>query len=376
MNKKIYLALAVALLSTTACTKISPLDVDDEAQAALLARDRKKWAEEAEQLKKNQADSAALSEENKRLREIYLEDLRAYKKTKHPVMFGWFSAWNPASPDKTFSLDNLPDSVDFISNWGQQWNLDEVRMAEFKRLKERGIRMTAGWIVEGVGNGLQNAPAGGWSTDPHTAIAQYARAIADSVIKYGYDGIDVDYEPGFSSPWKLGKPNPMHCGDWVDQTTGERITDWSKNPNRPIISCEQNGNKEYENLFFTKLREYLPEGTMLNVNGSIDYLDPSITSLFNYFVYQSYNNTPSRWVSTTTQVMRANSKITADQFIYTESFQTNPINANGFVKNYAEFAKANKAGGIGAFHINEDYLYSKYANVKNAIQLLNPAMDK
>ncbi|MDY5857964.1 MAG: glycoside hydrolase family 18 [Porphyromonas sp.] len=373
-NKRIYLALlAAALVGTASCSKVSPLDVDDEAQAALLERDKKKWAEEAETLAKNRADSAAISEENKRLREIYLADLRAYKKTKHPVMFGWFAYWNPTSPDKTFSLDQLPDSVDFISNWGQQWNLGSERIEQWNRLREKGTRMTAGWIVEGVGNGLQNAPEGGWSTDPFKAIEQYAQAIADSVKKYGYDGIDVDYEPSFSSPWKLSKHNKMHCGDWVDQTTGAPIDDWSKNPNRPIISCSPTENKQYENHFFTKLREYLPKGSLLNVNGSIDYLDPSVTSVFDYFVFQSYNNTASRWTSTADRVMSANKDITADQFIYTESFQNNPANANGFNR-YVTYGQ--RYGGIGAFHINEDWLYSKYNNVRSVISTLNPPMDK
>ena len=92
-------------------------------------------------------------------------------------------------------------------------------------------------------------------------------------------------------------------------------------------------------------------------------------------MFQSYNNTPGRWRSAARSVMRANSKITADQFIYTEGFQNNPTNANGFSR-YVDFAKANNAGGIGAFHINEDYLYSGYNNVKNAIKALNPPMDK
>lgn len=365
INKKVYWALAtLAILASTACSKVSPLDVDDEAQAALLVRDQKKWAEEAEILKKNKADSALIAEENKRLREIYLEDLRAYKKTKHTVMFGWFAYWNPTSPDPTFSLDHLPDSVDFISNWGQQWNLGPERLAQWDRLREKGTRMTAGWIIENIGDGLKNAPEGGWSNDPHTAIEQYARAIADSVAKYNYDGIDLDYEPQFASPFKAGN----HCGDWPK--SGE---EWSTK--RALISCSQGSNKEYENLFFTKLREFLPKEKMMNINGSIGWIDPKVTGLFNYFVYQSYNAVWSTWVSTTSQVMAANPKITLDQFIYTETFQTSPPNANAFGR-YVTHAKNVKAGGIGAFHINEDYLYSKYQNVRSAISALNPPMDK
>lgn len=357
---KIATALALTMLAgVVSCTKVAPIDVDDIPQAKLLERDKKKWAEEDALLAKNKADSAAIAEENKRLRELYLEDLRAYKKSKHMVMFGWFAYWNPTSPDKTFSLDHLPDSVDFVSNWGQQWNLDEVRKGQLARLQEKGTRMTAGFIIENVGDGLQNAPEGGWPSDPDAAVDAYAKALCDSIAKYNYDGIDIDYEPAYRSPFKDGN----HCGDWEVPT---KIA---------LISCDRSTNKERENRFFRKIRELLPAEKMLNINGSIDYLDKSVTGLFNYFVYQSYNNTATSWLSTTSKVMRENSSIKPEQFIYTETFQTAPNKAASFVKNYAEKIKnlQGQAGGIGAFHINEDYLYGpEYKNVKAAISLLNP----
>lgn len=365
---KAYIALTLALgLGVVSCTKVSPLDVDNEAQAELLKRDTKKWAEEEETLAKNRADSARQAEENARLRLAYLEDLRAYKKTEHPVMFGWFAYWNPASPDKTFSLDHLPDSVDFVSNWGQQWNLDAARLEQWERLREKGTRMTAGFIIEGVGNGLQNAPQGGWSNDPYTAIEQYARALADSIAKYNYDGIDVDYEPQFRSPFKNGN----HCGDPQNWTVG--MADWHLT--RPIISCQQTSNKDYENFFFTKLREFIPAEKMVNINGSIGWIDPSVYDKFNYFVFQSYNGTAGSWTGTAQSVIRRDSRIKPSQFIYTESFQSNKANADAFGTRYLPLVKQQRYGGIGAFHINEDYLYSEYKNIRDAITSMNPPMN-
>lgn len=365
---KTYLALTLALgLGMASCSKVNPLDVDNEAQAELLKRDKKKWAEEAETLAKNRADSARQAEENARLRIAYLEDLREYKKTEHPVMFGWFAYWNPASPDKTFSLDHLPDSVDFVSNWGQQWNLDAARLEQWERLREKGTRMTAGFIIEGVGNGLQNAPEGGWSTDPHTAITQYAQALADSIAKYNYDGIDVDYEPQFASPFKAGR----HCGDPQNWTVG--MVNWHLT--RPIISCQQTSNKEYENLFFTKLREFIPAEKMVNINGSIGWIDREVLDKFNYFVFQSYNGTAGNWTATAQTVMRTNPNIKKSQFIYTESFQSNKANADAFGSRYVPYVVSQGYGGIGAFHINEDYLYSEYKNIKDVIKTLNPPMN-
>lgn len=365
---KTYLALTLALgLGMASCSKVNPLDVDNEAQAELLKRDKKKWAEEAEIKEKNRQDSIRMAEENKRLREVYLADLRAYKKSKHPIMFGWFASWNPTSPDKTFSLDHLPDSVDLVSNWGQQWNLSSEMKAELARLQERGTRMTIGFIIEHIGEGLRNAPEGGWSSDPYQAAEQYARALADSIEKYNYDGMDIDYEPSFSSPWKAGK----HCGDPQNWTVG--MPNWAET--KPLIACTQTGNKEYENHFFTKLREYMPEHKLLNINGSIHYLDTRVLDKFNYFVWQSYNGTGNNWTATTTSIIARKPTLRRDQFIFTESFQTRPDNANAFSR-YLPLVTDFGAGGIGAFHINEDYLYSKYENIKKAIKTLNPPMDR
>lgn len=357
------MAVMLGIASLAACSDINPINIDDMPQAELLKRDQKKWAAEDSILKKNREDSAAIAENNKRLEEAYLADLLTYKKSKHMVMFGWFAYWKPDSPDKSFSLSYLPDSVDFVSNWGASWNLSEPMLKELEIIHKKGTRMTVGWIIENVGDGLHNAPEGGWSNDPHTAIEQYAQAICDSIAKYNYDGIDIDYEPQFSSPFKAGN----HCGDWTEN--------WADR--RPLISCQQYSNKEYENYFFTKLREKLPKEKMMNINGSIGWIDPSVAPLFNYFVFQSYNNTAGNWKGTADNLKSSQPLVKDEQFIYTESFQTNPGNAANFARNYANYVKntlKGKAGGIGAFHINEDYLYGNppYQNVKNAIAVMNP----
>ncbi len=356
--------ISFGLLGIVSCTDISPIDVDNIAQEELLKRDSKKWKEEEAALAKNKADSAAIAEENKKIYEVYLADLREYKKSKHKVMFGWFAYWNPTSPDNTFSLDFLPDSVDFVSNWGASWDLSDEKKAQLDRLHLKGTRMTVGWIIENVGDGLANKPEGGWSDKPYEAIDQYAKAICDSIEKYRYDGIDIDYEPQFASPFKRGN----HCGDWSEP--------WEKN--RALISCQQFGNKEYENYFFRKMRELLPKEKLLNINGSIGWIDPQVADVFDYFVFQSYNNTSSSWSGTASTLMHKQPKVKADQFIYTESFQTNPRAAERFNR-YVTFVQESlkgAAGGIGAFHINEDYLYGpNYKNVRAAISAMNPSFD-
>ena len=89
MRNTIFTFIGVALLvGFVACddwTSPEKLDVENEAVGDLYSkRDSIKWAEEEKRHKENEAAY-----------EKYLENLRAYKSTKHPIMFGWFNAWQP-----------------------------------------------------------------------------------------------------------------------------------------------------------------------------------------------------------------------------------------------------------------------------------------
>lgn len=375
----IYLPLiALAGLALTSCTNVTPLDFDDIAQNELLTkRDQPKWDEEKAMHEKNRADSAALAEKNKENRAKYLADLREYKKSDHLLMFGWFSNWNPDSPDKEFSLDVLPDSVDWVSNWGSSWNLNDRKKAELSRAHERGIRMTIGWIIENVGAGI-TAPEGGWTqyktadgkVDVNKAIDVYVTSLCDSIQKYNYDGMDVDYEPQFLSPFKNGN----HCGDWNAQDLVDHIA---------LISCSRTGNKERENYFFRRMREELDKRSeemgkplMFNINGSLEWMDVKIVDSFDYFIAQSYNNTASSWLNSLSRYQSAGVD-PAKQLLVTESFQNKEDNALKFDR-YARAVMnggSPKAAGIGAFHINEDWRYGpEYGNVRRVIQSMNPSL--
>lgn len=326
---------------------------------------KNKWAEEDARNQQNYEDSVRIAEENKRLYELYLADLREYKETKHPVMFGWFNAWSAETPGEYSNLTLIPDSMDIVSIWGNCFNINEKRLKQMREVQSKGTKVIVGWIVENVGNGLSNIPEGGWSDDPTTGIKQYAQAILDSIAKYGYDGFDIDYEPSYASPFKPGN----HCGDWTN--------DWTDY--RPIISCSSYDNKEYENLFFQTLRNGLDKleakdgkKKILNINGSIHYLSPEMAPLFSYFVAQSYNGSYSGWTSRITNRLGNDVK---DQIIYTETFESGQANRISF-ENYANFVVNNlnrEAGGIGAYHINADsFDKNEYRYVRNAISIMNP----
>ena len=365
-------------LSIVSCTNVVPLDFDDMAQDSLLTmRDELKWADEKSTYEKNLADSAAMAEANAANRARYLADLNAYKASDHILTFGWFNGWNPNAPDKEFSLDNLPDSVDWVSNWGASWNLDQKKKDELARAHERGIRMTIGWIIENVGQGL-TAPEGGWlqykgadgKVDPFKAIDQYVKMLCDSIQKYNYDGMDVDYEPSFASPFKNGN----HCGDWNENDLVDHIA---------LISCSAADNKERENYFFNRMREELDKRSdamgkplMFNINGSLSWIDPAVVEVFDFYVAQSYHQSQSGWVNVLDKYVNMGLDLNpSKQLLVTETFENNDKNADGFAENYARYAvEHGNVAGIGAYHINADWRWGpKYQNLRDAINVLSPS---
>ena len=376
MKNKIKTLIAMSFLAGAmfSCTEVEPLALDGQAAKDLYEnRDKDKWAAEDAQKEQNIQDSIRISEENKRKYELYLADLVEYKKTKHLVMFGWFNSWSATTPGEYSQLNLIPDSMDIVSIWGNRWDLDEARMEQLKEVQSKGTKVIVGYIVENVGNGL-NHPKNTWSDDPEEGVIGYAKSILDSIAKYNYDGFDIDYEPSYSSPFKPGN----HCGDWPRDENWD--IDWDNwYIDKPIISCSSSENKELENLFFQTLRDGLNELAvknnkqyLLNLNGSIHYLDPAMAGLFDYFVPQSYNGGYSSWTGQITSHLGQDTK---DKIIYTQTFENNKTNRDNFL-NYAKFVKdelGGEAGGIGAYHINEDSFYdNKHMNVRSCITYMNP----
>lgn len=341
------------------CTKISPLNTEEQAVKDLYAkRDSIKWAKEDSIRKKNIEDSIKIAAENARNYALYLEDLKAYKSSKHAVMFGWFNSWNPEAPGPYSQLTALPDSVDIISIWGGGLEMTDKKQKQLKEVQAKGTKVIIGWIIENVGDQIVWEREY-WPNNPEEAVKAYAKAIVDSITKFGYDGFDIDYEPSYASPW-----GGMHCGKWS--------TPWSTN--KALISCQQNTNKELENLFFKTMREMLGPDKILNINGSIDWLDPASAKYFNYFTVQSYNGSYASWTSRVIGRL-GSAGVTKDKIIYTETFQNNAANRGAFNR-YANFVVNTlngEAGGIGAFHINEDaFDNNNYKNVREAIAIMNP----
>lgn len=134
------------------------------------------------------------------------EALRNYKKSDHQIMFGWFGGWDGgASASAVTMLMALPDSIDMVSIWGKWTGINELQKKDLAEVqKTKGTKVIACIFMPSIG--AEITPEGenakeywGWVDGDYDkeveAIGRYAKAIADTIVALGYDGLDIDNEP-------------------------------------------------------------------------------------------------------------------------------------------------------------------------------------
>ncbi len=315
------------------------------------------------------------------LPESYYENLRAYKKSDHAIMFGWFGNWTGQGASLSGSLMGLPDSVDFVSIWGNWWNLDPMRMEDKRLAKElKGTRALLCWIIQDIGDQLTPKDFEGtakeywgWidgdTASMTTAIQKYAGAIIDTMNKYDYDGFDIDYEPGYG-----------HSGSMGGQ-------DW------PMM------------VFVEELGKAMgpKSGTdrLLVVDGEPQRMPSESAEYFDYFIVQAYGNLGYGGDSDLDNRLQMtidnfdgymDAEEVARRYVVTENFESFASTGgvtytdrygNVFASSLVGMAswtpivngKAVRSGGCGSFHIEYDYPgSSEYQFTRQAIQVMNPAV--
>lgn len=129
--------------------------------------------------------------------EEYWENLRAYKaRNDHEVFFGWFGGWTANSADMINFLSSVPDSVDIISIWGDYKNLSPAQIEDLRYVQDvKGTRVTYTIFAHKIPDEFMSGENHEIATSE--GIEEYAKALVDTMYKYGYQGIDLDYEPGY-----------------------------------------------------------------------------------------------------------------------------------------------------------------------------------
>lgn len=278
--------------------------------------------------------------------EEYWENLRAYRRSDHRLSFGWFGYWDGSNGSSMRgALANAPDSVDIFSVFGKYYyNLTPKQIEDLRYVQNvKGQKVVFTFLMQNVGLGFPQTPEG---------VVQYAHALCDSVQKYGYDGIDLDYEPNYGG-----------AGYFSD--------------------------KEQVALFVKELGKELGpmSGTnkLLILDGEVTFILPEILPYFNYAISQAY-----RANSYASLNSRFNSAVDfgwkPEQFLVCEEFQQ--YGSTGGVPftmpsgetvpsliGMAHWAADRKAGGCGAFHMELDYNnFPDYKYMRESIQIMNPAV--
>ncbi|MCD8313158.1 MAG: glycoside hydrolase family 18 [Bacteroidales bacterium] len=319
--------------------------------------------------------------------EEYYANLRDYKASDHSVAFGWFSDWTGVGTSMTNQLMGMPDSLDFVSMWGNTFNWSDEKREDFRKVHEiKGTRVMMCFIIDNIG--IQLTPSGvtndhivdgvqynsydeamaaywGWygnygdTSDEgiEKAIRKYADVILDSIAVYGYDGFDFDLEPSYGSPGNIASyPQRLHY--FLDEMSKQ-------------------------------LGPASGTGKMLVVDGQPYSILAEDGLLLDYFIIQaygdgSYSSTDSRLntlfnaysgVLTKEEVMKKTiltsnfeSYATVGGGSYTtrEGIRTNQL--SGYAM-YSYPGVDAKIGGIGAYRIAQDV---NYQYLRKAISILNP----
>lgn len=348
----------------------------------------------------------------------YYKSLRAWKKTEHPVTFGWFGNWTGQGASLVNSLMGLPDSVDFVSMWGNWHSLSPEKIADKNEVKRvKGTRVLMCFIVANIGD--QTTPADvrkvyedengkyylvngvrylseqaavnaywGWEDGNQTAIdaaiGRYAKSLVDTIHKYDWDGYDFDYEANYGASGNIAGPR---TGDHAD-------------PNR---------NRADRGNFLTFIKElgkYLgpKSGTdkMLVIDGEPQNMHPDARDYFDYYIIQAYNSGSASSLDGRYHNLLKGLEATGNpeleervtkKLIWTENFEDHA--SKGGVDHTTRQGKVVKSlkgmamweaptgyqkGGIGTYHMEYEYSLPgynvEYPFLREAMHIINPPMRK
>ena len=286
--------------------------------------------------------------------DAYWQALREYKqKGDHKIAFGWYGSWTATGASYQSRLVSAPDSMDIISIWSQWHSLTPEQIADKEYVqKVKGTKVTFTTF-------LDNIPAEfrAGETPTEEEIAVFAKAWAcDSINKYNYDGMDIDYEPGYGASGPLvGNPCP-----------------------------------ELFNVLIRELGKYLgPKsgtGKLLMIDGVPYAVRGEMAEYFDYGIVQAYAS--SGYTDLQNRFNNAyNNGWKPEQYIFAENFEsywqnggvTHTTREGESVNSLLGMARFNPTqgfcAGFGAYHMEYEYANSSkpYKYMREAIQDVNPA---
>ena len=290
--------------------------------------------------------------------DAYWQALREYKQRgDHKIAFGWYGSWTATGASYQSRLVSAPDSMDIISIWSQWHSLTPEQIADKEYVqKVKGTKVTFTTFLDNIPKEFR---AG--ETPTEEEIAVFAKAWAcDSIAKYNYDGMDIDYEPGYGASGPLvGNPCP-----------------------------------ELFNVLIRELGKYLgPKsgtGKLLMIDGVPYAVRGEMAEYFDYGIVQAYACTAASGYRDALQERFDNAYNVGwkpEQYIFAENFESywqnggvNHTTREGeTVNSLLGMARFNPTqgfcAGFGAYHMEYEYAHHDmpYKYMRRAIQDVNPA---
>lgn len=335
----------------------------------------------------------------------YYQQLREWKKTDHSVTFGWFGNWTGQGASPVNCLMGMPDSVDFVSMWGNWYGLSPEKWADKREVKsKKGTRVTMCFIVANCGDQTtpqsvrDNWQANGYDSEDEAvkdfwgwvdgdqaaidaAIAKYAKSIVDTIDKYEWDGFDFDYEANYGASGNIAGP---YLGDSGNPETNRQRTNFL--------------------TFIKELGKYLgpKSGTdrLLVIDGEPQNMHPDARDYFDYYIIQayacsSYWNLDSRYnkllqglEATEDEALK---QMVTEKLIWCENFESYASDGGvthttrdgqtvNSLKGMAmwESQYGYRKGGVGTYHMEYEYSLSghtiEYPYLREASAIMNPPM--
>ncbi|MCM1501236.1 MAG: glycoside hydrolase family 18 [Bacteroidales bacterium] len=288
----------------------------------------------------------------------YYEALREYKKTKHKIAFGWYGSWTAVGASYQTKLVSAPDSMDIISIWSQWHSLTKEQIADKEFVqKVKGTKVTYTIFLDDLPEQFQ---CEGWPNvseeEQDKCIEAFAKAYCcDSIAKYDYDGLDIDYEPGYGASGPLvGHNNELF--------------------RRTIIAIGK------------YLGPKSGTGKLLMIDGVPYAVHTEIAEYFDYGIVQAYAS--SGYTDLQNRFNSAYNKgWKPEQYIFAENFEsywknggvTHLCTDGQRVNSLLGMARFNPTqgfgGGFGAYHMEYEYGHADmpYKYMRKAIQDANPA---
>lgn len=346
MKKPIFFAIACCIATLASCTDEEPIEVQKIASPG-----------------------------NEVLPESYYENLRAWKKTDHPISYMYHAAYAPLEGSSSLNKDytsigdrliSLPDSMDVVNLWmgvpmGTEtdayspdgYDYAPQAYADMQYCREKkGIKFVAHADMSNYGHVFTiDYPNEGQYVDydmnsdqSETCFRAYGKWWAQKAIDRNIDGVDFDFE-GWSQ---------QRC-TWTIQEANKYIGPNSENPDMLLIVDYFSG---------------APSGDIRNN--------------INFLVRQAYS---AQTGITSNSRLSAPSGFTEDMIVLCEQWNQGSNKSNGgnkwsdpapdgsvmySLEAYARLSQTRYLG-FGGFYLDGDYYFVKapYYNLRRCIQIAN-----